>query len=121
MKRKFRIEVVLSAVTGILLCSMDDIYDVLNFLTGDNLFTHQLPRAGRVVRIPVFKQHPFLKSIDVSGVTPENVWDVIAEIKSNHPNYIELSPIENWTHIDPTTEMVNMKNGDSSGIIEVNI
>ena len=26
---------------------MDGIYDILNFLTGDNLYTHQLPRAMR--------------------------------------------------------------------------
>jgi hypothetical protein len=26
---------------------MDGVYDILNFLTGDNLFTHQLPRAMR--------------------------------------------------------------------------
>jgi hypothetical protein len=26
---------------------MDGVYDIYNFLTGDTLFTHQLPRAGR--------------------------------------------------------------------------
>lgn len=45
--RKFHISDVLSVTTGRLVSTrhMDGIYDILNFLTGDNLFTHQLPRA----------------------------------------------------------------------------
>ena len=45
--REFPLGVVLSITTGKLLCPIGDVYDILNFLTGDNLFTHQLPRAMR--------------------------------------------------------------------------
>jgi hypothetical protein len=43
----FHISDILSVTTGLLVSSrhMEGIYDILNFLTGDNLFTHQLPRA----------------------------------------------------------------------------
>ena len=43
----FHISDVLSVTTERLVSSrhMDGIYEILNFLTGDNLFTHQLPRA----------------------------------------------------------------------------
>ena len=43
----FHISDVLSVTTGRLVSSrhMDGIYEILNFLTGYNLFTHQLPRA----------------------------------------------------------------------------
>ena len=43
----FHISDVLSVTTGRLVSSrhMDGIYEILNFLTGDNLFTHQRPRA----------------------------------------------------------------------------
>lgn len=119
MKKKFKIEVVLSAVKGILLCSMDEVYEVLNFLTGDNLFTHQLPRAGQVCRIPVFKQHPFLKEINVEDINPQNVWQRVAEIKAAYPNEIELEPIANWTHINPIEEAVTMMGGDESKVITV--
>ncbi len=45
----FHISDVLSVTTGRLVSSrhMDGIYEILNFLTGDKLFTHQLPRAMR--------------------------------------------------------------------------
>jgi hypothetical protein len=45
----FHISDVLSVTTGRLVSTrhMDGVYDVLDFLTGDSLFTHQLPRASR--------------------------------------------------------------------------
>lgn len=47
--RKFHISDILSVTTGRLvsLRHMDGVYDILNYLTGDDLFTHQLPRANR--------------------------------------------------------------------------
>lgn len=39
----------LSAITGVLVSNkgIGCIYEVLNFMTGENLYTHQLPRVGR--------------------------------------------------------------------------
>lgn len=47
--RPFHISDVLSVTTGRLVSSrhMEGIYGILNFLTGDTLYTHQLPRAMR--------------------------------------------------------------------------
>jgi len=39
---------------------MDGIYDVLNFLTDDNLFTHQLPRAMKECEPTLRRYFPFL-------------------------------------------------------------
>lgn len=114
--KEFKIEVVLSAVTGKLVCDIGEVYEVLNFLTGDNLYTHQLPRAGQVCRIPVFKQHPFLKDIDLSAVNPENWQEVLNQIKAVYPNMIPLTPIKNWTSIDPLEELGSMV-GDKTKII----
>lgn len=46
--RDFDLGDVLSITTGHLVSRrhMDGVYDILNFMTGDNLFTHQLPRAA---------------------------------------------------------------------------
>lgn len=46
--KKFHISDVLSVTTGRLVSTrhIDGIYDILNFLTGDKLFTHALPRAS---------------------------------------------------------------------------
>ena len=61
-QKKFHISDVLSVTTGRLVSSrhMDGIYEILNFLTGDNLFTHQLPRAMRECEPWLKSQFPYL-------------------------------------------------------------
>jgi hypothetical protein len=44
---------------------MGGVYDILNYMTGDDLFTHQLPRACRVCRPILLKQHPRLATPEV--------------------------------------------------------
>ncbi len=51
-KKTFPLAQVLSITTGRLFCDMDGIYEILNFLTNDNLFTHQLPGAANEVKPP---------------------------------------------------------------------
>jgi hypothetical protein len=41
------------------------VYDILNWLTGENLFTHQLPRASRECAGPLLAQHPDLAAVTV--------------------------------------------------------
>jgi hypothetical protein len=47
--RRFHISDVLTITTGRLVSTrhMDGVYGILNYMTGDNLFTYQLPRASR--------------------------------------------------------------------------
>ena len=45
--KAFGLGALLSVTTGRLLCEIGDLYEILNHLTGDNLFTHVLPRAMR--------------------------------------------------------------------------
>ena len=62
--RKFHLGDVLSITTGLLLSPrhMDGIYDILNFMTGDNLFTPQLPRAKDECKPYLLEQFPQLDS-----------------------------------------------------------
>jgi hypothetical protein len=80
--KMFHISDVLSVTTGRLVSSrhIDGVYDVLNFLTGDNLYTHQLPRA-------MDKCKPWLRSMfpalmeDSPGM-PERLADMDRRIKA---------------------------------------
>ncbi|PZU95520.1 MAG: hypothetical protein DI527_00495 [Chelatococcus sp.] len=38
---------VISSIAGVLICDIGGVYRVLGWMTGEELFTHQLPRAGR--------------------------------------------------------------------------
>jgi hypothetical protein len=51
---------VLSVVTGRLLGDIGGVYEVLNFMTGESLFTHQLPRVSREAEPVILALHPEL-------------------------------------------------------------
>jgi len=116
----FKIEEVLSAIKGMLLCDIGKVYEVLNFLTSDNLFTHQLPRAGRECAPIVYKQYPWMEGIDLSDINQENWKEKLAAIKGIFSNEISLIPIDGWRQVDPIKESVKMMGGDSNKLIIVN-
>ena len=114
--RTFHLGDILSITTGCLVSPrhMDGIYDVLNFMTGDNLFTHQLPRAAGECKDPLLAQHPDLAAIvppDDFGSDPEaavKAW--LAEQVAIYGETREVSPLAagEHTHIDPITEIREM-------------
>lgn len=62
--KEFHISDILSITTGRLVSTrhMEGVYDILNYMTQDNLFTHQLPRAGEECKPWILFQHPDLDS-----------------------------------------------------------
>jgi hypothetical protein len=71
--KKFHLGDVLSVTTGRLLSprGMDGIYDILSFMTGCHLFTHQLPRASDVCKPYLLEQFPQLDSPEVQFAVGE--------------------------------------------------
>ncbi len=70
---KFHLGDVLSITTGRLVSprKIGGVYAILNFMTGDNLFTHQLPRACDECAPELLRQHPQLAAVVVPDLTPE--------------------------------------------------
>lgn len=58
--KQFHLGDVLSIATGRLVSPrhVDGLYDVLGFMTGEELWTHQLPRAGRICETNLKEQFP---------------------------------------------------------------
>lgn len=67
---------VLSAITGRLVSPrrIDGVYEVLNYMTGESLFTHQLPRVGEEARALMVQWQPMLAEAvkEAEQVTPDN-------------------------------------------------
>jgi hypothetical protein len=65
--KTFHLGDVLTITTGRLVSPrhMEGVYDILNWMTGDNLFTHQLPRASDECAGPLLAQHPDLAAVTV--------------------------------------------------------
>ena len=66
-KRSFDVRDVLTVTTGMMLSKkgMSGLYDILNYLTGSDLCTHQLPRAAEEAEPHIFKQVPELDSLEM--------------------------------------------------------
>ena len=73
MTKDFDISDILSITTERLVSTrhVEGVYDILNFMTGENLMTHALPRASRICAPALLKQHPKLRKVDVKGVNPK--------------------------------------------------
>lgn len=58
--KDFSTGAVLSAITGRLVCEIGFVYEVCNWMTGESVFTHQLPRICREAKPVILAMHPQL-------------------------------------------------------------
>jgi hypothetical protein len=115
--RTFHLGDILSITTGCLVSPshMDGIYDILNWMTGESLMTHQLPRVARECAKPLLAHNPDLAAI----VPPESFGDDaeagvarwLAEQVAIYGETREVAPLaaEDHTPIDPITELRAMR------------
>jgi hypothetical protein len=110
--RDFHLGDILSVTTGRLVSPrhIDGVCDILNWMTGDNLFTHQLPRASRECEGPLLAQHPDLAAVEAPedfGGSREAVETWLAEQVAVYGETREVAPLadEDHTRIDPMTEL----------------
>jgi len=116
---KFKTEVIVSVVTGRLYCNIDEIYKLLNFLTDDNLFTHQLPRASYFCKPFLYSQFLWLYQINFDEYNTKNWRGWIKDIISKVGEEFEVDNIQTlkeWKYISPINELINMRGGKNENI-----
>ena len=97
---------VLSTVTGVLLGDIGGVYEVLNWMTGESVFTHQLPRIGREAEPVIVAMHPKLQqAIDEAEAVNRDNWQewrdrwverygaTLAVPKMNHHQHERIDPM----------------------------
>jgi hypothetical protein len=121
--RQFHIGDILSITTGHLVSPrhIEGVYDILNFMTRDNLFTHQLPRASRECAPHLLRQHPMLDHVDASGVNADNwrAWLDAQIVKFGLTLPVEPVPEHVHEFIDPMSELAEKVHPDKIITIEV--
>lgn len=110
MIREFYLGDILSITTDRLVSprKMDGVYEILNYMTGDDLFTHQLPRAADECAPELLRQHPQLADVDASSVhDPATAEAFLAEMKAAHGDTLPVLPLPMGAHlnIDPLKEL----------------
>lgn len=114
-ERTFDLGTVLTVTSGRLFTSMDNVYDILNYLSNDEIYTHQIPRVMTVAKSYVLERYPQLDGVgkDVVINNKQDVETFIDEQKSIYGDSFGLSPMtdEIYQHIDPIDEIVDMRSG----------
>ncbi len=131
--KRFNLDDVLSASTGCLVTArhMEGIYDILNWVTDDNLFTHQLPRAFEECRPWFHRWFPKLKDVDTDAlvslleakgksleVAGEWVQAEAARLGLDAAYDVPRIPQDDHERKDPIDELVEMR-GSTDGIVAV--
>lgn len=109
---------VLTTITGRVLAErgIDGVYQVLNFMTGESLMTHQLGRVSKEATIAILQQHPELTDTitEAEAITGEN-WKQWRDLWiKRYGKEITLSPMTEDQHerIDPISELSEMVHPD---------
>lgn len=111
MSKRFHLGDVLSITTGRLLApdGMAGVHAILDYMTGDTLFTHQLPRALRECAPELLRQHPWLADIvepaEFTGRAQVEEW--LAARVVQHGEHVDVTPLArgDHTYIDPLQEL----------------
>jgi hypothetical protein len=136
--KRFHISDILSVTTGRLLSTrrMDGVYEILNHMTGDDLFTHQLPRAMRECEPFLRRQFPVLDSPQLASAIctlEENLehgepdkaiacWLLTLKrggFGVDVPEFLDVEPAPSHAHVaqDPIAELAEMANGKPVAVI----
>lgn len=120
--RDFHIADIITAGTGTLvsLRGMDGVYDILNYMTGDNLFTHQIPRATWECMPYLIAQFPWLAEIDSSGATPDNHKEWVRGVVNLYGEMHAVEPLPHDEHerIDPFSELAEKIHPDKIVLVK---
>lgn len=104
----------LSALTGSLVTprGIGAVYEVLNFMTGESVYTHQIPRISREAQAFMLKRLPDLATTysEADQVTPENyrTWQVTWLARHGETMTLARMGIEDHEPIDPVSELAEM-------------
>jgi len=110
---RFHIGDITSITSGKLLSPkrMEGIYNILNYLTGDNLYTHELPNASRFCKPYLLKQYPELSKINKEEITTENHKEFLNNLIKEYGEYLEIDNIvEEWNNRNKFKDSVILTN-----------
>lgn len=110
--RDFDLGDVLSVTTGRLVSPrhITGVYDILGYMTGERLMTHQLPRASDQVKPEILRQHPDLEDVDVPNDldSEEKVLTWLDNVKIDYGFTRSLVPLVGHVGQDPIEELADM-------------
>lgn len=114
-ERMWPLGAVLTVTTGRMVAEngVGDLHELLDWLTGDELYTHQLGRAADACGSWVLEQHPVLRQVTLpEGQLDEQGWrDWLDTTKTTIASELRLTPLpaDRWVSRDPIEELLKMR------------
>lgn len=117
---RFTTAQVVTAGTCRMVCEIDGLYQILNFLTGDELYTHQLLRASKVCEPWLRRQFPWLVVLDTDACNRGNWRQWLKVITDRVGEHQEVEPLPEgvWTYLDPVEEGIQMFGVDRLAVVQ---
>lgn len=114
----------LTMTTGRLLSprGIEAVYDLANYMTGDNLMTHQLPRAADTCGSALLAQHPQLKDVaPPENIDPADLMTWLADTERQHGTELPVAPLPpgTWEHRNPIEELCDMVGPEKVYVVPV--
>lgn len=117
MKKTFTIGTVLSITHHALLTEIGNVYEILNFMLDENLYTHSLPRAGKACAPVLLSQHPQLSKWDeLSKDVDTRNWKgklALAQEMFGETLEVEKAPTGVYLHKNPIEDLADILNKKS--------
>ena len=106
---------ILSVTTDKLLSRrhIDGIYDLLRHMTGQDVYTHQLPKVADAVAPNLVEQHPFLADLKPpAGLDVPDLMAWLVEAERVHGEELLVTPLAEWTYRDPIEDAADVVGAD---------
>lgn len=121
--REFDLGDVLSITTGTMvsLRNVKGIRDIMDYMTGQDLFRHQLSRAMRACAPHLLRQHPQLADIVVPPLDADSgpTWLAVQKYLYGETLTVRPIPADDYMPKDAMTELVEMVGEDRVIAVDV--
>lgn len=122
--RLFPLADILSMTTGRLLSRrhMDGIYNIADWMTGENLFTHQLPRAADTCGPALLDQHPQLRGVEPpADIDAPDLMVWLANVEREHGEQLPVVPLPPgaWERRNPIEELCDRVGSEKVYVVPV--
>lgn len=123
--RDFHLGDILTITTGRLVAPrlIEAVYDILNFMTSESLYTHQLGRGMKECGPELLRQHPQLAEIVVPELTAESWRGWLAEQATRFGETLPVAPLakREAKYDTPVGDLVEMLGGNTDKIVVVEL
>lgn len=108
----FSLRAILTVGSGILLCEMNELYRLLSYMTGDECFTHQIPRFCEECRPALYQQFPeMLVLVAMLSVRPRNMQELEQWLRNREAEFgsghvVQRLDPGRHVYLDPVAELL---------------